>query len=337
MVLLFHYTLRYGQVVARPASTPPAVTLGWGDLGVQLFFIISGLVIFMTLSRSRGVWAFGVNRFARLFPVYWASVAITWLTLRIFPMPGRSVPLRDALWNLTMIPSRLGHPLVDGVYWSLQVELSFYALMALSFALGLRRLAMLPVAAFCIAHGAGLQIFWGFTTAYSSLFLIGMVIYDSTLRRDEQGQPPRFDWRLHAPLLGVALADLVLHQVLRRGENMPHPGWTYPLAVAVFAGVVWAAARFRVPILSSAPLVYLGTISYSTYLIHQNVGYVVLRACESRGVPYNAAIGAATLVCLTLASALTFGVERPAQRFVRRLAGPHPGGVSASTPRHPTS
>jgi peptidoglycan/LPS O-acetylase OafA/YrhL len=54
------------------------------------------------------------------------------------------------------------------------------------------------------------------------------------------------------------------------------------VAVISIAGV-FAATRSWLRWLEVRPLLFLGTISYSLYLIHQNIGYVVLRACYARG------------------------------------------------------
>jgi peptidoglycan/LPS O-acetylase OafA/YrhL len=49
----------------------------WGYLGVNLFFVISGFVIFMTLDRTLVPLDFVISRTSRLFPAYWAAIIIT--------------------------------------------------------------------------------------------------------------------------------------------------------------------------------------------------------------------------------------------------------------------
>jgi len=67
-VVLYHFTYRFGELYEF--QTPPPFQVTLGQYGVQLFFIISGFVIFMTLNRTRRPLDFVVSRFSRLHPTY---------------------------------------------------------------------------------------------------------------------------------------------------------------------------------------------------------------------------------------------------------------------------
>jgi peptidoglycan/LPS O-acetylase OafA/YrhL len=67
-VVLFYYTTGFDQVFVH--STPLAFNFPLGYLGVQLFFIISGFVSFLTLDAARTPTGFVVSRFSRLYPTY---------------------------------------------------------------------------------------------------------------------------------------------------------------------------------------------------------------------------------------------------------------------------
>ena len=117
-VVLFHYTTRFVELYA-PAATPSfAVPLG--HYGVNLFFIISGFVIFMTLARTQRSMDFVVSRFSRLFPAYWAAIAITYAITSQFGLPGKEVSAMQALANVFMVHGVFRVPHVDGVYWTLE-------------------------------------------------------------------------------------------------------------------------------------------------------------------------------------------------------------------------
>jgi peptidoglycan/LPS O-acetylase OafA/YrhL len=309
-VLLMHYTGNYDLLFGH--TVPPAFIHPYGGHGVQLFFIISGFVILMTLDRSKTVLDFAVSRFARLYPVYWVAILLTFLVVAAFGLTRNTVqdPL-VALTNVTMIQGFLGYPDVDPVYWTLQVELQFYVLMGVLVALRLRRwihwimasLVVIDIVDFFLQLGElrgwglwRLQVYLPLRHLY--LFLTGIVFYEM-----------RSGWRWrYLPLLAVCAAGLLCR------TTSPS---TWIIAGLGLLGFV--ATQFRVPVLSIRVLVFLGTISYSLYLIHQNVGYIVIRLAEERGLHPNLAIALAAVVALTLATALTFLVERSSNNAIRNL------------------
>jgi peptidoglycan/LPS O-acetylase OafA/YrhL len=89
------------------------------------------------------------------------------------------------------------------------------------------------------------------------------------------------------------------------------------LLLAVLTAVLYGAARGSLGFLNNRVLVFLGTISYTLYLLHENIGWALMLRLEQAGIHRNAAIGAALAVSLLLATALTKLVEQPAMRWVR--------------------
>lgn len=123
-VMLYHYLTRYYQIYPQENQIP--VDFYNGKYGVQLFFMISGFVIFMSLARIKKPIDFIVHRFIRLYPTFWFSVLFTFLIVFIFGLPGREVSFIDMIINLSMIPGQFRIASVDGVYWTLLYELKFY-------------------------------------------------------------------------------------------------------------------------------------------------------------------------------------------------------------------
>jgi peptidoglycan/LPS O-acetylase OafA/YrhL len=307
MVVLFHYTVRYAALWGDPGA-PFRATFGY--LGVQVFFGVSGFVILMTLERSRSAADFVIARASRLFPAYWLALLATFAVLLAFPLPDRVLSWPQALVNLTMLQAFVNVPHVDGVYWSLEVELVFYAWMLAVFAAGWMRHARALMAlwlglsiatllaALLLHRGVPTLASRYLLVEYSAFFCIGAAAFlDFRARRIA-----RPTWGLFA-LAGVAA-----------GLAGGLPGLVVAAAIVLLFALL---VRRKAGLLDAAPLVFLGTISYPLYLLHQNIGYVILRNLRAQGVDYGWALALACVVALAAATALTFGVERPAQRRLR--------------------
>src|SRR5689334_6048092 len=131
-VVLFHYSFRgYAaddmSIMPYPLLAPAAK---YGYLGVDLFFLISRFVIVMSASGG-GVRRFVVSRAARLYPAFWACCTVTFLLSVAIGGSRYSASVGQYLVNLTMLSSFFGVASLDGVYWSLFVELKFYILVAI--------------------------------------------------------------------------------------------------------------------------------------------------------------------------------------------------------------
>jgi peptidoglycan/LPS O-acetylase OafA/YrhL len=65
-------------------------------------------------------------------------------------------------------------------------------------------------------------------------------------------------------------------------------------------------------------MVYLGSISYSLYLLHENIGWALILRLEQLGLGTNESILLALAVAFGLASTVTYLVERPAMNWIRQ-------------------
>jgi peptidoglycan/LPS O-acetylase OafA/YrhL len=126
-VVFYHYTTQYDKLFGH------TVGLNWqlpyGSFGVQLFFMISGFVIFLTLDRITKPMDFVVSRASRLYPPYWSAIIMTTAIVWTFGLHGEERNLFTTLTNFTMIQGVFEIPDVDGVYWTLLYELIFYCII----------------------------------------------------------------------------------------------------------------------------------------------------------------------------------------------------------------
>ena len=310
-VVAFHYTtnLQYNYPQFRPAFSIPH-----GHFGVELFFIVSGFVIFMSLGNARSATDFAASRFARLFPAYWAAVLLTAATLATGGLPDRTLTFLPTLFNLTMLQEFFGIRHVDGVYWTLSRELVFYAGIGLlltfhqtarthlviGFLLAVQAATSLAVHASLIAlpgpHAPSLLLY-----PYLHLFAAGIALFGIHLAHSS-----RRDWFL---LAATIACELLLPRP--NGGNLGH------LIVLTSIGAVWMATTGRLQWLERKPLLWLGSISYALYLIHQNIGYWLIHRLTAAGWSLPAATLAALALALVLAHALRNLVEEPGQRAIK--------------------
>jgi peptidoglycan/LPS O-acetylase OafA/YrhL len=122
-VVLFHfYVLLPGDTAFQRAIVDVS---RFGFLGVPLFFMISGFVILWT-AFNKSPRDFVLARFTRLYPTYWICMLIT---SGVLILAGSVVPWKRIVANLTMVQHLFGFKAVDPVYWTLFIELKFYALV----------------------------------------------------------------------------------------------------------------------------------------------------------------------------------------------------------------
>lgn len=307
-VVLFHYTVRYGQLYSF--NSPPAFHATYGFYGVELFFCISGFVIFMTLERTREPLDFVVSRVSRLWPAFLAAIVLTWSLVHIFGLPGRDASGMQALENATMIPDLLHVPLVDPVYWSLQVELIFYCWMLFAFATGLLRHVRLlliaslipPLIYLCASRFAHHELSYIagviLMVKYIPFFVVGMIAYRA---------------RSRASLRSIDIAIYLAAVIIAGLYLSPVDG----LIAAAGGLILFAASRGRLSWIARGPLIFLGTISYTLYLIHQNIGYMIIRGLTTHGVSGNVSVLLAIVTSVALATLLTLTIERPVRQWIR--------------------
>jgi peptidoglycan/LPS O-acetylase OafA/YrhL len=304
-VVLSHYLPHWND---RLGPAPIIVPHSFGEYGVHLFFIISGFVIFATLERCRNVWDFAVLRFSRLYPAYWTSLlVVTVVSVVVF---GDTLWWGGVMANMTMFHEFIGFPHLDIVYWSLTVELAFYLNVAWLLAFGLHRRVYAIVVVWLVSacvwtmvaeQPAGLdERHWFallFAADYAPYFVVGIVFYDAL----------RHGWRRSSTgLLVLAFATQFFLEGLEGTVVIA-------LATSIFAAAVYGHLRFMVNRLT----LYLGTISFSLYLVHRNLGYSALDWMHAQGVHVGIAVPITMLGAIILAALLTSGIEQPALKRIR--------------------
>lgn len=277
VVVFFHYAFRgYAadgrSIMAYPLLAPIAK---YGYLGVELFFLISGFVILMTASRG-SLKGFAISRFVRLYPAFWACCTITFVAIVVMGGSRYSATPGQYLANMTMLSGFVGIPSIDGVYWSLFIELQFYAMVAALLVLGRIHQAqrflvlwLLMTVALEIYPVEKLRLL--FITAYAPYFIAGATAF---LAWSEGISATRI-------VVFLACAVIALHQTLAGlpafetyyGTSM-NPLVVAAIIVAFFA-VIGAVAMERTGALGRQRWLVAGAMTYPLYLIHQYLGFMI--------------------------------------------------------------
>ncbi|MBV8393175.1 MAG: acyltransferase [Alphaproteobacteria bacterium] len=312
-VMIHHHGQYYD--VLYPGRVRLPVDFLAGHFGVELFFIISGFVIFMTIERRPGVWSFAVARATRLLPCFLAALVLATIVLFLAPMPPLLDPptLRRFLANMTMAPLLLGERVVDLPYWTLTYELVFYAFMAAVMALGrLRSIEWIALAwmavgmSFTLFADAELHLRMAIVLMvyHSNFFVIGICLY-----LVHAGRARRLTW--------FVLVAAIVMSARGGGERAFYaPGTVYLPLTMVFALAVWLATRSG-RWMTLQPLVFLGRISYPLYLVHVVLGFEMIRLGVEKGWSTTEGIAAAVAVSLVAAILLHYLIEVPGERLSR--------------------
>lgn len=310
--------------VQPPAYFLPqaAPVLIYGFMGVEVFFLISGFVILMS-GWGRTVRDFAASRAARLYPAFWAGVLITAGVSALLPISGglpfTSLPSGpDVVLNLTMLAEPLNRPLVDSVYWTLWIEVRFYLIVACLLAAGITDRRMKLFGAVWLAAALVLPAFPGAVldevvmAEFAPYFIAGMVLY--LLRRNRSD---RWSWVLLTACWLVSLHHVHVRALdLRPG--FPVPAWPAPVLLTLAYAMLLAIALGATDRINWRWLGTAGALTYPFYLLHQRVGYSLIRTMHAgTGLPAAVLIGGAVFVLLVAAWLVHRWIERPLAPLVR--------------------
>lgn len=300
-VLVFHFTVRWGsQTTGKQSLYPFGDAFGgayWalfqGHLGVQLFFMISGFVIWSTLENSKSLTQFWAKRFSRIWPPLLLALPIVWLVLNFSPaLPGSSANLKDLGLSFLLIKPQtlylashgtVAYTYVTGVLWTLWIEILFYLLASVIYFKG--RYFLATLAGLGIAYGGYVllshtrlwllvpdSVAWAFSVSpvadlgnYLWWFIAGATVF--AIRK--QTASPKLWFLYIAAFLATTLLSLEGNK-----DNLA----AFAIAnFAIFAVFLPIAKPKANRFLSAKWLVFVGNISFELYLVHEAIGVSILQ------------------------------------------------------------
>jgi peptidoglycan/LPS O-acetylase OafA/YrhL len=310
----------------------PVIDLG--SLGVALFFLISGFVVPISLRKLKPG-KFLLIRVIRIFPVYILSMlllALLWWMFAYFGIGGGRTDVTASMLiaQLLLVSDLFGWPPLDLVSWTLQIELKFYLVAALLYAviakrglwgvllfalavvvaaLVLRLEAVTPLLMARVHPNAPFVIKQQLVQlAFVAYIFAGYVLWLFWTRKVSRREA----------LLAVTglwgLSNVAMFVCDVRGQQLFVVSFSQLMALAIFviAMTRWASRRNLV-------LDGLATISYPLYMVHLTVGWSALALLERTGLPSLVSLITALLVVVFVAWFVHLVAERPSLRLIERI------------------
>ena len=296
-----------------------------GKAAVIVFFAISGYVIPFSLMRrtDHAVRRFVIGRFFRLYPAYWLSLSAA---IVLVVSTHQHVDAREAVANVTMLQQFFGIENVLGIYWTLQIELIFYALCVALFLVGLLEKTRFMFSTSVIFSGfalvlAAARFYTGVKLPVVVPLSLAVMFWGMIRRQADDGEDIAV--KADAALLAIFVVVIPLVSFLAYNRDYGHnETWyrytiSYGVAIAFFA---LCSSKLRIDFAGTR---HLGRISYSVYLFGPIAEQIVLLSLLPRlgiGQGGHFYIAVTMVLAIAMAAIIYRIVEAPSIAFGRRVS-----------------
>lgn len=280
--------------------------LNLSDVAVSCFFVISGMLTWISFNRDPDIVRFYMRRFVRVFPAYWSVVTIQ---ISAFVLLASSAIQWNNLFSYTIYnfitanflrPSFIeGVPAINGSLWTIKIEVGYYV--------------VLPFIFF-------------FLSRWHWLLLIGLLSFIWATSLESATLAKQLPGKLYLFAIGVALAQVYLRITMRQSlvalllvpmgvalkfttEEMLRWGEISEAALGVCLVIAFRHAWMKRELID---------ISYTLYLVHYPIIVLVTRILLA-GQEFWVILFVAVFASIAAAVAISLAIERPALRFGRSV------------------
>ncbi|MFT3681918.1 MAG: acyltransferase [Ferruginibacter sp.] len=293
-----------------------------GVTGVELFFMISGFVIFMSLQKISSSAAFVINRISRLYPTYWTAVTFSLLLHLLFQYLTHNLALKSLfikyIGNMTMFQFYMKIYNLESPYWTLIIEMLFYILILILFHFKLLKwvkhiffvLSLTTVISIAFAF----DNFWVKTIIsqiplfqFIPLFFAGILFY-----KIYSGEKRKNSWNYLLVIFCLVSQQLLFQYA---GGSRRFISWTeYNLILTFYFILFTIIINLDANFIINRFTLFFGKISFALYLTHKYVSlkYIIPLFHLKLGMNFWMVVFLIDIpIVIGIASFITYKIEIP--------------------------
>ncbi|WP_150549387.1 acyltransferase family protein [Pseudomonas marincola] len=303
-----------------------------GHLGVLIFFLVSGYIITHVSLRETAL-EFSIKRIFRIFPALAVALLITYIISYFCKRFGISYPLglgdhdvSSYISSFFLINYLNGAVAVNGVTWTLLIEVIFYALTAVLMTMTRNNptgatyffIALVSFSIMLAGVVPGLKLL-SFYSVYILFLLVGRSYY--------LGSSGVISTKESASLIVTCLfLYIAFYEYIYPGSLFTNPSPAYPVIYSdILAMIIFMFAANTCRSIGRAGI-FVADSSYSLYLLHLPVGGLSLVFLDAAGFGFEVSFVVSLLICFVASYMMLVLVERPSQNAARLVIKKMQGG-----------
>lgn len=327
LVLLFHGYYIWFDYYPYKKLYAENILFKYGSLGVQLFFLISGFVILMSVERTDRFWKFLKNRWIRLFPSMLICSLIVYSTAHFFhERPFGIPPLKSILPGITFINNSILEkvfstdlPVLELSFWSLFVEVKFYIIFGALYFWFSRNVAL-----------GGIFLIYLSALALQ-LLCLGNILHETSWMKIYIGSFIHFGWFAAGALTYIYFYNrekkylwmLIFTTVCSLLYVIKFQDPVMLVYLVVLSLIFYCALFYKSfgRIFSTRFFKFIGFISYPLYLLHENmlVALIIKLHHYFDGIPYFLLPLISCIFIGGLAGLVAYFIEPAFQKLLKRI------------------